>query len=554
MKFKWWRKNKLPAVADSSEVSVPTISVDDMVSAIGPTQVTNFDGSKFFGGFGATELQTVDYWTLRARSSQLFNENLYARGLIRRLVTNEINTGLVPESMPSEEILGLEPDSLNEWSENVETRFKLYNDTALVCDYEERSTLDAIQRAARLESIVGGDVLVLQSQSKFGIPNTRLINGSAVRSPYNDDHKLKKGHKIVEGIEIDSKGRHVAFYVVVDDLGKTQRIMARGAKTGRLKAWLVYGTDKRHSDVRGQPLLSLVLQSLKEVDRYRDASTRKAVLNSILAMFIQKDENKPGTKPLSGGAVRKDTASIQDSGGGAPRQFNIADYIPGLVIDELQVGEKPVAFDGKGDVVFGVFEEAIIQSVAWANEMPPEILRLAFSNNYSASQAAINEFKIYLNLIRSRFASEFCKPIYNDWLLSEVLLGKIEAPGMLEAWRDPLQYEVFAAWVASDWTGAIKPSTDIKKQGQGYQLLVDGGWITNDRASRELTGTKFSKNIKRIKRENEMKVEAMAPLREAEKQQAAAMGTPTALNTTEILNAVDGLSDRLDDISENTVH
>ena len=53
-----------------------------------------------------TQIQNIDYWTLRARSSQLFNENLYARGLLRRLITNEINTGLTPECCPDEEIIG----------------------------------------------------------------------------------------------------------------------------------------------------------------------------------------------------------------------------------------------------------------------------------------------------------------------------------------------------------------------------------------------------------------------------------------------------------------
>ena len=60
-----------------------------------------FDGGKFLGGFGETQIQQLDYWTLRARSAQLFNENLYAKGLVRRLITNEINTGLTPEASPA---------------------------------------------------------------------------------------------------------------------------------------------------------------------------------------------------------------------------------------------------------------------------------------------------------------------------------------------------------------------------------------------------------------------------------------------------------------------
>ena len=66
-----------------------------------------FNGEKFFGGLGSDEIQIVDYWVLRRRSAQLFNENLYARGLIRRLVTNEINKGLRPIVEPAEKILGL---------------------------------------------------------------------------------------------------------------------------------------------------------------------------------------------------------------------------------------------------------------------------------------------------------------------------------------------------------------------------------------------------------------------------------------------------------------
>ena len=52
------------------------------------------------------------------------------------------------------------------------------------------------------------------------------------------------------------------------------------------------------------------------------------------------------------------------------------------------------------------------------------------------------------------------------------------------------------------------------KQAKGSVILVAEGWSTNARESRITTGTKFSKNIKRLKRENEQKVEAMRPLAE----------------------------------------
>ena len=476
-----------------------------------------FDGDKFAGGFGETKLQIIDYWTLRARSAQLFNENHYARGIIRRLVTNEINTGLMPEACPDPQILGLSEDVLNDWTEKVETRYSIWAKTPELCDWEGRQTMGAIQRAARLEALVEGDVLVVLRQSRrTRLPRVQLIRGGRVNNPLGAQSSIRKGHKIKHGVEFDSAGRTVAYWVSQNDF-TSKRVPAFGEKSGRRIAWLVYGTDKRLDDIRGQPLLSLVLQSLKEIDRYRDSTQRKAVVNSILAMFIKKNADKMGTLPITGGAVRRgSTAAEVDN---KPRTFGEVGQVPGVVLEELQVGEEPVGFKNLGtDEKFGEFEGAIIHSIAWANEMPPEILRLTFTNNYSASQAAINEFKIYLNKIWSDQGETFNGLIYVEWLLSEVLLKKIDAPGLLESWRDPQMYDTFGAWIMADWYGAIKPSTDMLKQANGSKLLVQEGWSTNARESRITTGTKFSKNIARIKRENQLKVEAARPMAEFERE------------------------------------
>ena len=78
--------------------------------------IDSWGGDKFAGGFGITkDYEIVDYWLLRKRSKQLFTENLYARGLVRRLITNEINKGLALEATPDAEILGLDRDDLAAW-------------------------------------------------------------------------------------------------------------------------------------------------------------------------------------------------------------------------------------------------------------------------------------------------------------------------------------------------------------------------------------------------------------------------------------------------------
>lgn len=500
------RKQKAPKPA----VKTAPQDIEVTASAFGgapPVRQTSWGGDKFHGGFGATELFTLDYWTLRQRSSQLFEQNLYARGLIRRLVTNIIHTGLHLEATPEEAILGYPEDGLAEWAETVENRFALWANSPRVCDSREQETWGQLQAAIEREALVAGDILVvLRMDQRTGLPRVQLVRGDLVRTPNRDSRATTK---IEHGVELDAQGRQVAYWVDQED-GTSKRLPAWGERSGRRIAWMVYGTDRRLGQTRGVPLLSLVLQSLKEIDRYRDSTQRKAVVNSMLALFLEKTQDKPGSQAIGAGAVRRGAATLQQGAGDPqPRTFDAVDLMPGLVIEELQQGEVPRAFNTQGTVEhFGIFEEAIIQAVAWANEVPPEIMKLAFSSNYSASQAAINEFKTFLNVARTNRGTSVCTPVYVEWLVSEAMSGRIQAPDLLSAWRDPMQYDVFAAWTSCDWSGNIKPAVDLSKLVKGYESLIAMGAITRDRAARELTGTKFSKNVQKLERENAQLAEA----------------------------------------------
>lgn len=520
-------------------------AVDDLdpYAAAGQTHLAPFensfyDGEKFGGGFGTTQVQAIDYWTLRQRSAQLFNENLYARGIVRRLITNEINTGLTPEAAPDADLLGIPQEQLAEWTEITETRFDIWSRNPQLCDWKRASTFGAIQRAARLEALVSGDVLiVLRQDPRTRLPLVQLVSGDQVQTPLTQEANIRKGHEIREGVELDAAGRVVAHWVRQDDLS-SKRIPAFGEKTGRRKSWLIYGTDRRLNEVRGQPLLSLVLQSLKEIDRYRDSAQRKAVVASTLVAWIKKAENKIGSLPFTNGAAKRGEVNTTNPDG-TPRKFNLAGQLPGLLIEELQQGEEPVFAGGQGtDINFGEFEKAILQGVAWALEIPPEVLMLSFSNNYSASQAAINELKIAINRTWGDFGETFCQYIYTDWLTSEVLLQKIKAPGFLEAQRNPGKYDVLGAWTMADWYGSVKLSTDMLKQAKGSKILVEEGWSNNARESRVLTGTKFSRNMKRILQENKLKVEAARPLAEFQ----AEFGPEAA---DDAIKAINGAADDL---------
>lgn len=479
-----------------------------------------FTGEKFIGGLGPAPFQPViDFSFIRAYSWKLFYENSYARGILKRLKTNEIGTGLRLESSPVANLLGINREAAVAWSRNTEERFQVWADDPRQVDWAQQMNFGELQETTRMHALLSGDVLVvLRYPAPLNLPVVELIDGARISTPFPGD--VKKENKIIDGVEVDSKGRHVAFHVIDTNQDfpslQRKRIPAFGVRSGRRMAWMVYGGERRLGQTRGVPLLAAVLQSLKEIDRYRDAEQRAALVNAFIAMSIERDQAAvPGTRPMTGGATRRDSVTKTDDDGGTS-SYNFDAAIPGMQVQGLAAGEKLVSHETmRPNVNFAKFEEAIISGVAWGEEIPPEILRLSFSSNYSASKAAVNEFKVYLNRSQMRFANYFPKQIYEEWLLSMVLIDAISAPGFIEGRRSAKLRDTARAWLRSTWPGPTKPSVDLGKDVSAYAAGIVLGLVTREKAAADLFGTKFDENAKRLLEENIAVAEANAPLVEA---------------------------------------
>lgn len=465
-------------------------------------------GDKWFQSFGDTWLtDNLDYDTLRRRSIQMFRSNPYGRGIIRRIVTNEINAGLTLEATPDASILGLDEDQVADWAEDGERRFTIWGELPETCDHKQQRTFGALQQLCRETALTSGDCLVVLRQGAINLPTIEIVDGLHIETPA---HTVASRNEIRDGVELDASGRHVAFWIAQDD-GTHKRIAAKGRLTGRRQAWMVYGTERRPDDVRGEPILGILLHALRDTDRYKDAELRSALANALIAMWVEYDTAGVKSTPLTGTAQRKDSLTTTNAAG-EQKTTPIATGLPGASIEGLPVGAKLHSHDSRRpNVNFGVFERSALSGMAWALEMPPEILMLEFQNNYSASRSALSEYKMYLDKARPMRSNEFGKPIYQEWLLSMTLLGKVVAPGLVDSWRDPAEWETWGAWVQSDWAGAIKPSVDRLKEVNAYLKQIDGGLITRDRASKELNGMKFTRVARQLVKENEQFAATLLP-------------------------------------------
>jgi capsid protein len=490
----------------------PKKTVDNIIPVENGFVFNPWDGEKFSGGFGLTEDRAIDYWTLRTRSARVYDENLFAYALVSRRVNNIIAKGLMPESEPIGKTLGWDDEKARAFGEEVERQFSVWANSPYLCDAKEERTFGQIQREIETEADVEGDVLVvLKWNNKQNLPRVDLVCGRTIQTPITE--KPAEGHTITEGVERDARGRHVAYWVYKGN-GKYDRLPAWGEKSGRRLAFLHYAPGKRAEDVRGQPLLSRSLQSLKEIDRYSAALQRKAVLNSMVAMTIERDvESTAAPKGVAfSSAVNGPTQVETTTASGTKALSKMQHLFPGVIVDQLQAGWKLRAHQGNAAMEpFEQFANSHLKPIAFSNGLAPEVFMMEFNKSFSAAQAANNEQRLEVNIERDRFSSSL-SIIYEEWFVASVLNGKLDAPGFIDAMRDPKQYDKYVGYLGHRWAGYVKPVVDLAKIVPAYIDMLEQGLITRDRVCQELHGMDFDEVIRRCGPENLKVAAALKPL------------------------------------------
>lgn len=474
---------------------------------------STWDGETYAGGMGPLLGDTVDYSTLRNRSIAAFRRNSYARGVIRRLLTNVISTGLEAEVDLDPRFTGLEEDAAHQLSREIEARFALWAESTLA-DLRGMSSFYELQYDAYLEALTAGDVLIVQEVDPvLELPRLRLITSERVASPRGGQPK-SQGNRVVEGVELDKVGRHCGYWVVD---GEQDVFFPREDPGGRRVAWLVYGSAKRHADVRGEPILSTVLQKLEQISKVADAAVQKAQINASLALIISRTADyrpSASASALSGGGRGGSIGALPTSGNHPPvAPGKVVRLPPGAMLTELERGEMPTVHSTQAsDTRYGEFEAAILNAIAWSLEIPGEVLQLVYRSSYSAARMATEEFRILLNRLRDLFGVQVCDPVYREWLLGEALSGRIEAPGLLQSLTDRRRYVEREAWFRCGWAANIRPGVDPMKDCNAMVKAVEEGLLTRADAAKALYGKRFETVIARLGKENALLAEARAPL------------------------------------------
>jgi len=440
--------------------------------------VLGFDGEKNLGEIGPIKDYRVDHAALRLRSWQSFLESDISQTVVKKFAKWTIGSGLKLQSQPQIKVLesegiALEPENFNV---TTESRFGILAKSRHI-DYSKLRNLNLIAKKAFFESLVGGDVLViLRLEDEMTV---QLVDGGHVQSPFDRDQIVRadeKGNRILHGIEIDKKGEHVAYYVRKGGrLLATERVEAK-TKDGLIVAFMVYGLEYRLDSVRGLPWITAVMESIKKMERYKEAVLGSAEENAKIAYQIVHQIFSTGENVLQKNIVKAfDADAVSTDLPRSEEGKELANTIAATTNKQalnMPIGSKieRVAANQQ-ELYFKDYFGAHIDMTAATLGIPPEVAMSKYDSNFSASRAALKDWEHTLNVDRANFQFQFYQPIYDFWLHVQILKNKVQAPGYLQAFETN-NIMVLESYRNATFEGASVPHIDPKKEVEAERLKL----------------------------------------------------------------------------------
>jgi len=432
--------------------------------------------------------------SLRQRSRDLYMGGApLATSALNTITTNVVGNGLQLKARIDSQFLKLSDDEADDWQKNVEREFSLWCGE---CDAERNKDFGELQELAFISALISGDSFIALPMinylgNVYGL-KVLLIEADRIETPPG----MEGDTNVRGGVRVDERGAPVEYYVLkkhpLDSRNYEQYqydpYPAFGALSGRRNI-LHLTTFQRPGQKRGVPLLSPVIEQLKQLGRYTEAELMAAVINGMLTVFITSDIPSADGKMLGSGIPQNE--QITDDGFGYELgNGSIIGLNPGEKIQESNPGRPNQAFDG--------FVTAICRQIGAAIELPFELLVKHFTASYSASRAALLEAWKYFRKRRVWLAKRFCQPIYEEWLAEAVATGRIEAPGFFE------DKAIRMAYCGTEWYGPSPGQIDPEKEVNAAILRVENCFSTRDRETTELTGGDFEDNVRQRTREEKI--------------------------------------------------
>lgn len=454
------------------------------------------EASKFRPVKSASDLK-LNHSRIRLAARVSYFDSLLLHSMVERLSDVVVADGIRLECTPKADLLGLSPEALDDWSRSTEDKFDEFMRSKSF-SVDAMSTGYQAQRLASTQQHRDGEYFArlhyLPEGLRVGfLDPDQIVSGTTQSGKYHD------------GVIIGPKGEATGYNVRKPD-GTTVVIPAF---TGSRRPLILHGIMPTFAgQTRG---LSRIAHCLEEADRlvdYETAELYAAAAQSQLAGQVVPSKDAP-----SSGAGLDDFANsamppvVQNQAESpvAATDTQLPAYSELAETSSRRPGAVLLLGNGAGEkfetirktsptLVYPAFFESIAQYIAASNSVPLSIIKMLFSENYSASRGELQLFWKVVQIWRAEMVSDFLAPLFEQWLFERVASGDVSCPGF----SDP---KLRAAWLSHTWYGSALPQLDPNKQAMADKVYVEMGATTLKRVAHEYNGSNAVSNRAALRRE-----------------------------------------------------
>lgn len=370
--------------------------------------------------------------TLRARARDLVRNDAHCARAIEVLAGSIVGTGIEPRAIDARgsrrsTALQTKADALwAAWSKRG------------VADVEGQHTLQALCGVAARAWVESGEVFVRRIFDPTVTPVPLRLQ--VLEADMLDDtivgHRSEGGNRIEQGIELDAKGRRVAYHFRTSHPGETN--LSASASTIRVPASDVIHLflPLRPGQLRGVPFLAPVMAMKRDLADFEEFELLRKKTESMVVAFVT-----PGDREIVPGEDEEDDSlapTVEDANGDP-----VGVLKPGAILSTPN--GKDIRFNSpqiSGN--YDVYKRSILQSIAVGLQLTYEHLTGDLSNvTYTSYRAGHIQFNAYIDRLQwNHFIAVVMDTLW-DWAMSAAyLVGEITSPDVAREWATPKRISV----------------------------------------------------------------------------------------------------------------
>lgn len=271
-----------------------------------------------------------------------------------------------------------------------------------ICDAEGRKTLAGIEAAVMRAVVMDGEAVVRLLRTRLTPRNPIGLELQVLEGDYIDRNKngMNGENRILQGVEINPRGRPVAYWLLPQHPGETWPLMpAVGPKSStRTPADEVLHIfrQERPGQVRGVSWLAPVLPVLRDLTDYETALLVKAKIEACLAAVVNDDSDETATG-----------SRVTDANG-----LPVETFEPGMILYRKGAGEIEIVNPSGGGSHLQFARRALERAAVGAGLTYDQVSGDLSSANYSSLRAGKIEFRALNQQVQwTLLLPQLCVPI-----------------------------------------------------------------------------------------------------------------------------------------------